>query len=140
REQRGMRRVVVTGMGIVSSLGVGLEAVERSLRLSTSGLAFSEQARDAGLRSHVCGMVDLDLDALIERKHRRFMCPASGYAWLAMREAIAQSGLSEDVVRSERTGLVAGAGGNSSVELMDAVDTHRERGIRRVGPFRVPRT
>lgn len=135
-----MRRVVVTGTGIVSSLGVGLAAVEQSLRLSTSGLAFSEQARDAGLRSHVCGMVDLDLDALIERKLKRFMCPASGYAWLAMREAIAHSGLSDDAVRSERSGLVAGAGGNSSVELMDAVDTHRERGIRRVGPFRVPRT
>jgi 3-oxoacyl-[acyl-carrier-protein] synthase I len=68
------------------------------------------------------------------------MCPAAGYSWLAMREAIANAGLGDEQIRSDRTGLVAGAGGNSSVELVDAVDTHRERGIRRVGPFRVPRT
>ncbi|MEJ8566514.1 beta-ketoacyl-ACP synthase I [Elongatibacter sediminis] len=135
-----MRRVVVTGMGIVSSLGVGIEAVEESLRTARSGLVFSDEARDAGLRSHVVGGIDVDLEALIERKQRRFMCPAAGYATLAMREAIAQAGLDEEQIRSDRTGLVAGAGGNSSVELIDAVDTHRERGIRRVGPFRVPRT
>lgn len=135
-----MRRVVVTGMGIVSSLGNGVEAVEQSLRQARSGLTFSEQARDAGLRSHVWGDIDVDLNALIERKLRRFMCPASGYTWLAMREAMDQAGLGESMVRSNRTGLVAGSGGTSSVELLDAVDTHRERGIRKVGPFRVPRT
>lgn len=135
-----MRPVVVTGLGIVSSLGTGIEAVDQSLRQGRSGLVFSEQARDAGLRSHVCGGIDVDLDSLIERRLRRFMCPASGYAWLALREAIESAGLEDSAVRSERTGLVAGTGGNSSVELIDAVDTHRERGIRRVGPFRVPRT
>lgn len=135
-----MRRVVVTGLGVISSLGNDIEAVEQSLRQVRSGLSFSEQARDAGLRSHVWGSIDLDLDALIERKHRRFMCPASGYAWLAMREAIERSGLDQSLVSNDRTGLVAGSGGTSSVELLDAVDTHRDRGIRRVGPFRVPRT
>lgn len=135
-----MRRVVVTGLGIVSSLGNGLEAVEQSLRQVRSGLSFSEQAREAGLRSHVCGSIDLDLETLIDRKLRRFMCPASGYAWLAMREAIERAGLDEAVLKSDRTGLVAGSGGTSSAELLDAVDTHRARGIRRVGPFRVPRT
>ncbi|QKK03822.1 MAG: beta-ketoacyl-ACP synthase I [Pseudomonadota bacterium] len=135
-----MRRVAVTGMGIVSSLGTGVPAVADALRAGRSGLVFSPQARDAGLRSHVCGGIDLDLDALIERRLRRFMCPAAGYGWLAMREAIASAGLEEAQIRSERTGLVAGTGGNSSVELLDAVDTHRARGIRRVGPCRVPRT
>jgi len=135
-----MRRVVVTGMGIISSLGIGLEAVDQSLRQGRSGLVFSDEAREAGLRSHVCGGIDFDLEANIDRRLRRFMCPAAGYAWQAMREAIEGSGLDEQQVRSERTGLVAGAGGNSSVELLDAVDTHRARGIRKVGPFRVPKT
>jgi len=134
------RRVAVTGMGIVSSLGTGIEAVSDSLRHSRSGLVYSDQAREAGLRSHVWGGVDVDLEALIDRRLRRFMCPAAGYTYLAMREAIADAGLDDEQVRSERTGLVAGAGGNSSVELIDAVDTHRERGLRKVGPFRVPRT
>jgi 3-oxoacyl-[acyl-carrier-protein] synthase I len=135
-----MRRVVVTGMGIVSSLGNGIEAVDQSLREARSGLGFSEEAVGAGLRSHVWGGLDVDLESQIERKLRRFMCPASGYTWLAMREAIEQAGLEEAMIRSDRTGLVAGSGGTSSVELLDAVDTHRERGIRKVGPFRVPRT
>lgn len=135
-----MRRVVVTGMGIVSSLGNGIEAVDQSLREVRSGLGFSDEAVDAGLRSHVWGGIDVDLEAEIERKLRRFMCPASGYAWLAMREAIEQAGLDDPMIHSDRTGLVAGSGGTSSVELVDAVDTHRARGIRKVGPFRVPRT
>jgi len=135
-----MRRVVVTGMGIVSSLGNGIEAVDQSLREVRSGLGFSDEAVDAGLRSHVWGGIDVDLESQIERKLRRFMCPASGYAWLAMREAIEQAGLDDPMIHSDRTGLVAGSGGTSSVELVDAVDTHRARGIRKVGPFRVPRT
>ena len=135
-----MRRVVVTGMGIVSSLGNGIDAVDQSLRKVRSGLSFSDEAVEAGLRSHVWGGIDVDLESQIERKLRRFMCPASGYTWLAMREAIEQAGLDDAMIRSDRTGLVAGSGGTSSVELLDAVDTHRARGIRKVGPFRVPRT
>ena len=135
-----MRRVVVTGMGIVSSLGTNKEEVTRSLREVKSGIGFSEEARDNGLRSHVCGQINLDLPQLIDRKLWRFMCPASGYTYLAMREAIEQAGLTDEQIRAHTTGVIAGTGGASTVELLDAIDTHREKGIRRVGPYRVPRT
>ncbi|MBC7192588.1 beta-ketoacyl-ACP synthase I [Marinobacter sp.] len=135
-----MRRVVVTGMGIVSSLGTNIREVTRSLKESRSGIAFSEEARDNGLRSHITGHIDLNLSELIDRKLWRFMCPASGYTYLAMREAIEQSGLEEATIKADTTGLIFGTGGASTVELIDAIDTHRNKGIRRVGPYRVPRT
>jgi len=135
-----MRRVVITGMGIVSSLGTNQKEVTQSLRESRSGIAFSEEARDAGLRSHITGRIDLNLPDLIDRKIYRFMCPASAYTYLAMKEAIEQSGLTDEHIRANSTGIVFGTGGASTVELIDAVDTQREKGIRRVGPYRVPRT
>ncbi|MGO1232364.1 MAG: beta-ketoacyl synthase N-terminal-like domain-containing protein, partial [Marinobacter sp.] len=135
-----MRRVVITGMGIVSSLGTNQKEVTQSLRESRSGIAFSEEARDAGLRSHITGKIDLNLPELIDRKLYRFMCPASAYTYLAMKEAIEQSGLTDEHIRANSTGIVFGTGGASTVELIDAVDTQREKGIRRVGPYRVPRT
>ncbi|MEO9586189.1 MULTISPECIES: beta-ketoacyl-ACP synthase I [Marinobacter] len=135
-----MRRVVITGMGIVSSLGTNQDEVTRSLRDSIPGIGFSQEAKDNGLRSHVCGQIDLNLPELIDRKLMRFMCPASGYTYLAMKEAIEQAGLTEEHIRANSTGVITGAGGASTVELMDAIDTHREKGIRRVGPYRVPRT
>ncbi|KXJ44903.1 MULTISPECIES: beta-ketoacyl-ACP synthase I [Marinobacter] len=135
-----MRRVVITGMGIVSSLGTNKDEVTRSLRDSIPGIGFSQEAKDNGLRSHVCGQIDLNLPELIDRKLMRFMCPASGYTYLAMKEAIEQAGLTEEHIRANSTGVITGAGGASTVELMDAIDTHREKGIRRVGPYRVPRT
>lgn len=135
-----MRRVVITGMGIVSSLGTNQKEVTQSLRDSRPGIGFSEEARDNGLRSHVCGQINLNLAELIDRKLFRFMCPASGYAYLATREAIEQSGLSEDHIKANSTGAIFGTGGASTVELLDAIDTHRQKGIRRVGPYRVPRT
>lgn len=135
-----MRRVVITGMGIVSSLGTNQGEVTRSLRESIPGIGFSQEAKDNGLRSHVCGQIDLNLPDLIDRKLMRFMCPASGYTYLAMREAIEQAGLTDAQIRANSTGVITGAGGASTVELMDAIDTHREKGIRRVGPYRVPRT
>ena len=135
-----MRRVVITGMGIVSSLGTNQDEVTRSLRDSIPGIGFSQEAKDNGLLSHVCGQIDLNLPELIDRKLMRFMCPASGYTYLAMKEAIAQAGLTEEHIRANSTGVITGAGGASTVELMDAIDTHREKGIRRVGPYRVPRT
>ena len=135
-----MRRVVITGMGIVSSLGTNQDEVTRSLRESIPGIGFSQEAKDNGLRSHVCGQIDLNLPELIDRKLMRFMCPASGYTYLAMKEAIEQAGLTEEQIRANSTGVITGAGGASTVELMDAIDTHREKGIRRVGPYRVPRT
>lgn len=135
-----MRRVVITGMGIVSSLGTNQDEVTRSLRDSIPGIGFSQEAKDNGLRSHVCGQIDLNLPDLIDRKLMRFMCPASGYTYLAMKEAIAQAGLTDEQIRANSTGVITGAGGASTVELMDAIDTHRAKGIRRVGPYRVPRT
>ncbi|KPQ03178.1 beta-ketoacyl-ACP synthase I [Marinobacter sp. HL-58] len=135
-----MRRVVITGMGIVSSLGTNQDEVTRSLRESIPGIGFSQEAKDNGLRSHVCGQIDLNLPELIDRKLMRFMCPASAYTYLAMKEAIAQAGLTDEQIRANSTGVITGAGGASTVELMDAIDTHRAKGIRRVGPYRVPRT
>lgn len=133
-----MRRVVVTGMGIVSSLGNNQAEVTQSLMQSKSGIGFNQEAKDNGLRSHVSGQINLDPNSLIERKLMRFMCPASAYSYLAMREAIEQAGLSEAIIRANTTGIVAGTGGCSTINLVDAVDTHRSRGIRRVGPYRVP--
>ncbi|SDW12656.1 beta-ketoacyl-ACP synthase I [Marinobacter mobilis] len=135
-----MRRVVVTGMGIVSSLGVNQQQVLSALLEGRSGIGFSEQARDAGLRSHVCGQIDLPLADLIDRKRLRFMCPASAYTYLAMQEALAQARLPDHCLHADSTGVVMGTGGASTVELLDAIDTHRNRGLRRVGPYRVPRT
>ncbi|MEO9522027.1 MULTISPECIES: beta-ketoacyl-ACP synthase I [Marinobacter] len=135
-----MRRVVITGMGIVSSLGTNQKEVTQSLRDSRPGIGFSEEARDKGLRSHVCGQINLNLAELIDRKLFRFMCPASGYTYLATREAIEQAGLSEEQIKANTTGAIFGTGGASTVELLDAIDTHRDKGIRRVGPYRVPRT
>jgi len=135
-----MRRVVITGMGIVSSLGTDIKAVTKSLREVKSGIGFSEEARDNGLRSQICGQINLNLPELIDRKLWRFMCPASGYAHLSTVEALAQSGLTEEQIRANTTGAIFGTGGASTVELMDAIDTHRAKGIRRVGPYRVPRT
>ncbi|MFC4259292.1 beta-ketoacyl-ACP synthase I [Marinobacter lacisalsi] len=135
-----MRRVVITGIGIVSSLGNNKEEVTQSLRDVKPGIRFSQEAKDAGLRSHVCGDIDLDYKELIDRKLLRFMCPASAYAYLSMKEAIEQSGLTDEQIKADTTGIIMGTGGASTVELMDSIDTHRERGIRRVGPYRVPRT
>ncbi|WP_342631129.1 beta-ketoacyl-ACP synthase I [Marinobacter alkaliphilus] len=135
-----MRRVVVTGMGIVSSLGTNQKEVAQSLRESRSGIAFSEEARDNGLRSHIAGKIDLNLSELIDRKIWRFMSPAAGYCYLSAKEAIEQAGLTDEQIRANSTGAVFGTGGASTVELLDAIDTHRDKGIRRVGPYRVPRT
>lgn len=135
-----MRRVVITGMGIVSSLGTSKSEVTQSLREVKPGIGFSEEARDAGLRSHVSGLIDINLAELIDRKLMRFMCPASGYSYLAMKESIEQAGLTDKQIKANSTGIIMGTGGASTVQLMDAIDTHREKGIRKVGPYRVPRT
>ncbi|WP_166258055.1 beta-ketoacyl-ACP synthase I [Marinobacter salicampi] len=135
-----MRRVVITGMGIVSSLGTNKSEVTQSLRDVKPGIGFSEEARDAGLRSHVSGLIDINLAELIDRKLMRFMCPASGYSYLAMQEAIDQAGLTDEQIKANSTGIIMGTGGASTVQLIDAIDTHREKGIRKVGPYRVPRT
>ena len=135
-----MRRVVVTGMGIVSSIGNNLGAVLASLRDGRSGITFSETYRDMGFRSHVEGSLKLDIEALVDRRWRRFMGDGAAYNYIAMQEAIADSGLEEADISNERTGLIMGSGGPSTKNLVLAADTAREKGPKKVGPFMVPRT
>jgi len=135
-----MRRVVVTGMGVVSCLGNTKEAVTDSLRQLKSGISYNEKFAEMGMRSHVCGSVDIELDQHIDRKARRFMGDAAAYAYVAMQSAIDDAGLTADQVSNPRTGLIAGSGGASTANTVWGADTLREKGIRRVGPYLVPRT
>ncbi|UXZ53772.1 beta-ketoacyl-ACP synthase I [Halomonas sp. 7T] len=135
-----MRRVVVTGLGIVSCLGNDQQQVLDALRNGRSGIRFKEEYAERGFRSHVAGSVDIDLDALIDRKLRRFMGDAAAYAYVSMAQAIEDAGLTEEQVSNERTGLIAGSGGASSANQVEAADVMREKGLRRVGPYRVTRT
>jgi len=135
-----MRRVVVTGAGIVSSLGNNLEEVSHSLRESRSGLKFNPTYAERGMRSQVSGRPAIELEAAVDRRTLRFMGDAAAYAYLSMQQAIAQSGLTPEQVSHPRTGLVAGSGGASSFNQVWAADTLRAKGIKRVGPFMVTRT
>lgn len=135
-----MRRAVITGIGIVSCLGTDKNTVIESLRTGRSGIRYNPEYAEAGLRSQVSGSVDIDLEALIDRKVLRFMGDAAAYAYLSMQQAIEDSGLGEDQVSSPRTGLIAGSGGASTKNQMEAIDTLREKGVKRVGPYRVTRT
>ena len=135
-----MKRVVVTGLGIVSCLGNTRQTVLESLRNGMSGIKFKDEYKDVGMRSHVSGSVDIDLDEFIDRKVKRFMGDAAAYSYIAMQQAIEDAGLSESDVSNVRTGLIAGSGGASSANQVLATDIMREKGIRRVGPYMVPRT
>ena len=135
-----MRRVVVTGQGIVSSLGNNREDVTRSLREGRSGLRFNPSYAEKGMRCQVSGRPDLSLDAAVDRRTLRFMGDAAAYAYLSMQQAIEQAGLAPEQVSNPRTGLVAGSGGASSFNQVWAADTLRAKGIKRVGPFMVTRT
>jgi len=134
-----MRRVVVTGMGIVSSIGTGRQAVLDSLRQGRSGIRFCEEYRNMGFRSHVNGPIDLELDALIDRKLKRFMSDGAGYNYLALREAIEDAALDDGTVSSPRTGLIVGSGGASTENVVWCADTARQKGARKVGPYMVTR-
>ena len=134
-----MRRAVITGLGIVSSIGNDKNEVTQSLREGKSGITYSEQFAESGMRSHVWGKVDLDLKDLIDRKVKRFMGDAAAYAYLAMQQAIEDSGLPDDMVSNIRTGIIAGSGGASSQYQVEAVDILREKGLRKVGPYMVTR-
>ena len=135
-----MNRVVVTGMGIVSSLGANKLEVLESLRSAKSGIAFSEKYKEMGLRSHVHGSVpEIDTSEIIDRKMLRFMADAAIYNAVALDEAIKESGLSPEMISHERTGLIMGSGGASNQNVVESADILRERGIKRVGPYRVPR-
>ena len=134
------RRVVVTGLGIVSSLGNNKKEVQDSLYQARSGIKFQPEYELHGLRSHVAGSIDLDFSELIDRKLFRFMAKGHAYAWLAMQEAIQDANLPETLVSNIRTGLIVGAGGTSTESMLESTDTLREKGIRRVGPYMVTKT
>ena len=135
-----MRRVVVTGIGIVSSIGNNKEEVTEALRQGTSGIEHSEEYAELGFRSHIHGTIKLNPDDVIDRKVRRFMGDGAAFNYIAMEQAIADSGLSEESVSNPRTGLVMGSGGPSTANLLLSTDTLRNKGLRRVGPYMVPRT
>src|SRR3990172_4073696 len=135
-----MRRVVVTGLGIVSSIGNNKAEVLDSLRQGRSGITFCEEYRDLGFRSQVHGSLKIDPDEAVDRRWRRFMGDGAAYNYIAMQEAIADSGLAEGDVSNERTGLIMGSGGPSTRSLVAAADIAREKGPRKVGPFAVPKT
>ena len=135
-----MRRVVVTGLGITSCLGNDADTVSASLRAGRAGIRHIPQYAELGFRSQVGGAPEIDLEAQIDRKQKRFMGDAAAYSWIAMRDAIADAGLDEAAVSDPRTGLVAGSGGGSAEWQIEAADLLRQRGIRKVGPYMVPRT
>jgi 3-oxoacyl-(acyl-carrier-protein) synthase len=135
-----MRRVVVTGYGIVSSLGNNAAEVSTSLREGRSGLKFNPKYAEMGMRSQVSGRPDLELEAVVDRRNLRFMGDAAAYSWLSMKQAIEHAGLAPEQVSNPRSGLVAGSGGASSFNQVWAADTLRAKGIKRVGPFMVTRT
>jgi len=135
----GLRRVAVTGLGIVSPIGANAGEVTDSLRAGRSGIVKSDIYEEMGFRSHVHGAPNVDFEEHIDRKLRRFMGDGAAYGYIAMQEAIASSGLTDAEIRSERTGLVAGTGGPSTSAQVAAADTAREKGPKRVGPYAVPK-
>ncbi|MCP1582756.1 beta-ketoacyl-ACP synthase I [Pseudoxanthomonas mexicana] len=135
-----MRRVAITGLGITSCLGNDADTVSAALREGRSGIRHIPQYAELGFRSQVVGAPEIDLDAQIDRKQKRFMGDAAAFAHIALRDAIADAGLDEALVSQPRTGLIAGSGGGSAEWQIEAADLLRTRGIRKVGPYMVPRT
>ena len=135
-----MRRVVVTGLGIVSSIGVGKDAVTQSLRNATSGIVHQPDYAERGFRSQVAGTIKTELEDHIDRRALRFMGPPAGYAYIAIQEALADSGMEEaDYAENDRVGLIIGSGGPSMKWQTYAMETAAEKGVKRIGPFNVPK-
>ncbi|NND67152.1 MAG: beta-ketoacyl-ACP synthase I [Halioglobus sp.] len=134
------RRVVITGLGVVSCLGNDAQAVTESLREGRSGIVTHQEQIDIGMRSHVAGVPQIEPSEFIDRKQLRFMGNAAAYAYISMQQAIADAGLTEQEISNERTGIIAGSGGASSASQTEASDILREKGLRRVGPYRVTQT
>ena len=134
-----MRRVVVTGLGVVSSIGNNAAEVTKALRDGRSGIEFVPQYKDLGFRSQVAGTVKLNVDEVVDRRLRRFMGDGAAFAYLAMKEAIADAGLGDGDVSNERTGLVAGSGGPTTGAIVQSATIAKDKGPRKIGPFMVPR-
>ena len=134
-----LKKVVITGYGIVSSIGVGVDAVLKSLKEGKSGLKKAQDFVDKQMRSQVAGLVDLDLKELIDRKVLRFMGEAAAYSYIAMKEAISMAGLSDEDVSNDRTGLIAGSGGGDTRTIVESADILVEKGVKKVGPYAVPK-
>lgn len=135
-----MKRVVITGLGIISSIGNNQQEVAAALRQGHVGIKYNQEYADLGFRTHIHGAIDLDLNALIDKKVKRFMGDAAAFTYLAMREAIADANLSESDISHPRTGLIAGSGGASPANQVLASDLLRSKGLRKVGPYMVTRT
>ncbi|QTL34404.1 beta-ketoacyl-ACP synthase I [Pseudoalteromonas viridis] len=135
-----MRRAVITGIGVVSSIGNNKQEVLESLKAGKSGIAFNQEFADMNLRSQVSGKLDIDVKSLVDRKAHRFMGDAAAFSYISMAQAIEDSGLAPEQVSNERTGLIVGSGGGSSKYQVEAADILREKGVKRVGPYMVPRT
>ena len=134
-----MRRVVITGLGVVSSLGNNKDEVKSSLYNASSGISFDQSQKEMGFRSQVSGQIDLNLEETIERKFLRFMGDGASYNYIAMNEAIEDSGLNEDEISNNMTGLIMGSGGPSTKSLLRAFDITREKGPKKIGPTSVPK-
>jgi len=134
-----MRRVAVTGIGIVSSIGNSKETVAQSLRMAKSGVVSAPQYAELGFRSRVYAPIELDWESMVDRRASRFLAPGTAYAHIAMEQAIADAGLEDSDISRERTGLIVGAGGPSASTIVSAADTTRDKGPKRVGPFAVPK-
>lgn len=135
-----MHRIVVTGMGIASCLGNDLDTVADSLREGRSGIRAIPEYAELGLRSHVAGVVDLDLETAIDRKLKRFMGDAAAYAYVSARDAVTHAGLELEQLKAPRVGVIAGSGGGSAQWQMETGELLRAKGVRRIGPYMVPRT
>ena len=132
-----MKRVVITGMGVVSCLGNDVDSVTQSLREGRSGIRPKADYKEMGLKSQIAGQIDIDPKDLIDRKDLRFMSNAAVYAYVAMQQAIDDSGLSEALISNPRTGIIMGSGGISGEKFVEAIDTLRTKGVKRMGPYRV---
>ena len=135
-----MRRVVISGLGIVSSIGNDADQVTESLRNATSGISFSQDFADHGFKCQVWGAPDIDTSDLVDRRAKRFLSQGGEWNHVAMKQAIADSGLEQDDITNERTGIVMGSGGPSTQTVVQAADITRKNGSpKRIGPFAVPK-
>ena len=135
-----LKRAVITGLGAISPIGIGINEINKSLLEGRSGIAINSEYKEMGMKSEISGSINLNLSELIDRKLFRFMGETAAYSFLSAQEAIEDSGISEEIFNSDRVGIIAGSGGASSRSQVEAADIARERGIKRIGPYRVTQT